>query len=64
MPPDDAPTGSFGLPGWKFTVAKLNGTVVATVATDAQGVANFPNLPFGWYVVTEAAAEWLGAGRR
>lgn len=62
VPPTNAPTGSFGLPGWHFTVAKLNGTKVATVATDSQGVAKFPNLPFGWYVVAEQPQNgWVPA---
>jgi hypothetical protein len=44
---------AFGLPGWKMTVKRLNGTVVATGHTDAQGYVRFPNLPYGPYIVTE-----------
>jgi hypothetical protein len=44
---------AYGLPGWKITVKRLNGTVVATQMTDAQGNARFDNLPYGPYIVSE-----------
>ena len=56
--PDVSPT-SFGLPGWKMTVKRLDGTFVASGVTDAQGHVVFKNLPFGLYVVTEETrAGW------
>ena len=41
------------LPGWKMTVKRANGTVVATGFTDAAGKVTFSNLPFGPYTVVE-----------
>jgi hypothetical protein len=41
------------LPGWKMTVKRANGTVVATGYTDAAGKVTFSNLPFGPYTVVE-----------
>lgn len=50
--PDD-PTTSFGLPGWKMTVKRLDGTFVAAGVTDALGHVTFKDLPFGPYIVSE-----------
>jgi hypothetical protein len=50
-PPNNAP--AYGLPGWKVTVKRLNGTVAATGMTDAQGTVRFNNLPYGPYIVSE-----------
>lgn len=46
-------TYGFGLPGWKMTVKRLDGSVVASAYTDAQGKASFENLRFGTYIVQE-----------
>lgn len=48
-------TYGYGLPGWKMTVKRLNGSVVASAYTDAQGKASFGHLPFGTYIVQEEA---------
>lgn len=50
------------LPGWKITVKRANGTVVATGYTDAAGKVTFSNLPFGPYtVIEELRAGWTPA---
>jgi hypothetical protein len=50
------------LPGWKMTVKRANGTVVATGYTNAAGKVTFSNLPFGPYtVVEELRAGWAPA---
>ena len=51
-PNNDLLTG-FGLPGWKMTVKRMDGTVVATGMTDALGEVRFNKLPFGPYIVVE-----------
>lgn len=52
VPPDDT-QDSYGLPGWKITVKRANGSVVATKHTDALGYAKFEGLPLGPYIVEE-----------
>jgi len=42
-----------GLAGCEFTVKDASGTVVATITTDADGVAETGLLPFGTYTVQE-----------
>ncbi len=51
VPPDGAQ--AYGLPGWKITVKRLDGTTAASGVTDAMGNIKFSNLPFGPYIVTE-----------
>jgi len=51
VPPDNG--ASTPLPGWKMTVKRANGTVVATGYTDAAGKVTFSSLPFGPYTVVE-----------
>jgi hypothetical protein len=51
VPPDGAP--AYGLPGWKVTVYRTDGSVAASGVTDAMGNIRFNNLPFGPYIVTE-----------
>ena len=47
------------LAGWKMTVKRANGTIVATGYTDALGKVTFSNLPPGPYtVVEEARSGW------
>jgi hypothetical protein len=46
-------TFGYGLPGWKMTLKRLDGSTVATLATDANGKATFKNLPFGTYILQE-----------
>ena len=46
-------SASTPLPGWKMTVKRANGTVVATGYTDAGGKVTFSHLPFGPYTVVE-----------
>lgn len=53
VPPNNLP--AYGLPGWKITVKRLNGTIQATGVTDAQGYVRFDNLPNGPYIVSEEA---------
>ena len=45
-----------GLAGCEFTVKNESGTVVATLTTDADGVAETGLLPFGTYTVQETGA--------
>lgn len=45
-----------GLAGCEFTVKNESGTVVATLTTDADGVAETGLLPFGTYTVQETKA--------
>ena len=52
VPPDET-QDSYGLPGWKITLKKTNGSVVATKYTDALGYAKFENLALGPYIVEE-----------
>jgi hypothetical protein len=53
---DMPPTGDpYGLPGWKMTVKRMDGSTVSTLYTDATGMASFKNLPFGTYIVEEEA---------
>ncbi len=52
-PVDAANSASTPLPGWKMTVKRANGTVVATGYTDASGKVTFSHLPFGPYTVVE-----------
>lgn len=52
-PPETDTLGPFGLPGWKMTVKRLDGSLVASGVTDALGNVTFNNLPYGPYVVTE-----------
>lgn len=50
------------LPGWKMTVKRTNGTVVATGYTDGAGKVTFSNLPFGPYeVYEELRSGWAPA---
>ena len=51
VPPGEA--DAYGLPGWKITVKRANGSVVATKHTDALGYVKFENLPLGPYIVEE-----------
>jgi hypothetical protein len=51
--PDNLVPGSVGLPGWKMTVKRLNGTIAATGVTDARGEVTFKDLPYGPYIVEE-----------
>lgn len=52
-PPENDTLGSFGLPGWKITVLRPNGSVAASGVTDAMGEIKFSNLPYGPYIVQE-----------
>lgn len=45
-----------GLAGCEFTVKNESGTVVATLTTDADGIAETGLLPFGTYTVQETGA--------
>ena len=45
-----------GLAGCEFTVKNESGTVVATITTDADGIAETGLLPFGTYTVQETQA--------
>lgn len=51
--PENLVPGSVGLPGWKMTVKRLNGTIAASGVTDASGEVTFKDLPYGPYVVEE-----------
>ena len=42
-----------GLPGCEFAVKDSTGTVVATIVSDENGIAETPLLPFGTYTVQE-----------
>lgn len=42
-----------GLPGCEFVVKDSSGTVVATIVSDENGIAETPLLPFGTYTVQE-----------
>ncbi len=49
-----------GLAGWSFTITGSDGTVVATIATDARGLAASPELGPDTYTITEQAqAGWF-----
>ncbi len=55
--------GAVGLPGWKMTVKRLNGTIAASGMTDANGEVTFKNLPYGPYIVVEEdRIGWESAG--
>ena len=51
--PPDPNSPSYGLPGWKITVKRTNGSIAAQGVTDAQGFVRFNNLAYGPYIVTE-----------
>jgi hypothetical protein len=53
VPPDDDMIGAFGLPDWKITIKRADGSVAASGMTDAEGMVEFHHLPFGPYIVTE-----------
>ncbi len=53
VPPSTDTLGAYGLPGWKITVKRPNGTIAASGLTDALGKIKFANLPYGPYIVTE-----------
>ena len=59
VPPPPAgggdPGASWGLPGWKITVKRTNGSVVTSGYTDSMGYVKFKNLPLGPYIVEEEA---------
>jgi hypothetical protein len=63
VPPENDTLGAFGLPGWKMTVKRLDGTVVASGVTDALGEVRFDKLPFGPYIVVEESKPgWAPVG--
>lgn len=43
----------YGLPGWKITIKRPNGTIAASGVTDALGNIKFKGLPYGPYIVVE-----------
>ncbi len=51
--PADTAAPAYGLPGWKITVKRTDGTTAAQGVTDAQGFVRFNNLAYGPYIVTE-----------
>jgi hypothetical protein len=52
VPPDQT-MPAYGLPDWKITVKRLDGSVAATGFTDALGQIKFNDLYFGPYIVEE-----------
>jgi hypothetical protein len=51
--PPDTGSQAYGLPDWKITVTRTDGSIAAQGYTDALGNARFSNLPYGPYIVTE-----------
>lgn len=63
VPPENDTLGAFGLPGWKMTVKRLDGSVAASGVTNALGEVRFDKLPFGPYVVVEESKPgWAPVG--
>jgi len=44
------------LKGAKMEIRKMNGEIIGTYTTDANGVINLPEADSGWYIVTELKA--------
>lgn len=53
VPPEGDALGAFGLPDWKITIKRPNGSVAASGYTDAMGEIKFSSLPYGPYIVEE-----------
>ena len=51
----DADTGK-RLSGVVFEIRKMNGEIIGTYTTDANGVIRIPNAKAGWYTITERKA--------
>jgi hypothetical protein len=63
--PPDPNMPAYGLPGWKITVTRTDGTIAAEGYTDAQGNVRFDNLVYGPYIVTEESrVGWDAVGAK
>ena len=63
--PPDPSMPTYGLPGWKITVTRTDGSIAAEGYTDAQGNARFDNLVYGPYIVTEESrVGWDAVGAK
>ncbi len=61
--PSDPNSPAYGLPDWKITVKRTDGSIAAEGYTDAQGNVRFSNLYYGPYIVTEEARlGWEAVG--
>ena len=61
--PPDPNSPAYGLPDWKITVKRTDGSIAAEGYTDAQGNVRFSNLYYGPYIVTEEARlGWEAVG--
>jgi len=47
------PEWGYGVAGWEFTLERSDGTVARVGTTNAEGIVNFTNLPFGPYTIIE-----------